>query len=34
VDITLNSALNIDPLKGEKVKVKVGGRCARSWMSG
>ena len=25
VDITLNSALNIDPLKGEKVKVKVGG---------
>jgi translocation and assembly module TamB len=34
VDITLNSALNIDPLKGEKVKVKVGRRCARSWMSG
>jgi hypothetical protein len=25
VDITLNSALNIDPLKGEKVKLKVGG---------
>lgn len=34
VDITLNSALNIDPLKGEKVKVKVGGRCAISWTSG
>ncbi len=29
VDITLNSALNIDPLKGEKVKVKVGRRAAR-----
>ncbi|MDT7457311.1 autotransporter assembly complex protein TamB [Citrobacter koseri] len=25
VDITLNSTLNIDPLKGEKVKLKVGG---------
>ncbi|KGB02173.1 hypothetical protein DR73_3558 [Enterobacteriaceae bacterium ATCC 29904] len=25
VNITLNSALNIDPLKGEKVKLKVGG---------
>lgn len=25
VDITLNSALNIDPLKGEKVKLKIGG---------
>lgn len=25
VDITLNSTLNVDPLKGEKVKVKVGG---------
>ncbi len=25
VDITLNSALNIDPLKGEKVKLNVGG---------
>ena len=25
MDFTLNSALNIDPLKGEKVKVKVGG---------
>ncbi|EPQ5779129.1 autotransporter assembly complex protein TamB [Citrobacter koseri] len=25
VDITLNSKLNIDPLKGEKVKLKVGG---------
>lgn len=25
VDITLNSSLNIDPLKGEKVKVNVGG---------
>ncbi|EIE5008944.1 autotransporter assembly complex protein TamB [Salmonella enterica] len=25
VDITLNSTLNIDPLKGEKIKLKVGG---------
>ena len=25
VDITLNSTLNMDPLKGEKVKLKVGG---------
>jgi translocation and assembly module TamB len=25
VDITLNSTLNIEPLKGEKVKLKVGG---------
>ncbi|QIU91443.1 autotransporter assembly complex protein TamB [Yokenella regensburgei] len=25
VDLTLNSTLNIDPLKGEKVKLKVGG---------
>ena len=25
VDITLNTTLNIDPLKGEKVKLKVGG---------
>ena len=25
VDFTLNSTLNIDPLKGEKVKLKVGG---------
>ncbi|HAZ75501.1 MAG TPA: translocation and assembly module TamB, partial [Enterobacteriaceae bacterium] len=25
VDITLNSTLNVDPLKGEKVKLKVGG---------
>ncbi|WP_039055544.1 autotransporter assembly complex protein TamB [Enterobacter sp. Bisph1] len=25
VDITLNTALNFDPLKGEKVKLKVGG---------
>ncbi|EPK7359607.1 autotransporter assembly complex protein TamB [Kluyvera ascorbata] len=25
VDMTLNSTLNIDPLKGEKVKLKVGG---------
>ncbi|MDU1457453.1 MAG: translocation and assembly module TamB, partial [Klebsiella sp.] len=25
VDITLNSTLNIDPLKGEKVQLKVGG---------
>ena len=25
VDITLNSMLNMDPLKGEKVKLKVGG---------
>ncbi|WP_409187145.1 hypothetical protein, partial [Escherichia coli] len=25
VEMTLNSSLNIDPLKGEKVKVKVGG---------
>ncbi|WP_196210205.1 autotransporter assembly complex protein TamB [Citrobacter sp. Res13-Sevr-PEB04-36] len=25
VDITLNSTLNIDPLKGEKVKLKIGG---------
>ncbi len=25
VDITLDSTLNIDPLKGEKVKLKVGG---------
>ncbi|VDR30235.1 Uncharacterised protein [Raoultella terrigena] len=25
VDITLNGALNIDPLKGEKVQLKVGG---------
>ncbi len=25
VDITLNTALNVDPLKGEKVKLKVGG---------
>ena len=25
VDITLNSTLNIDPLKGEKIKLKLGG---------
>ncbi|MEH5014298.1 autotransporter assembly complex protein TamB [Phytobacter diazotrophicus] len=25
VDITLNSTLNVDPMKGEKVKLKVGG---------
>lgn len=25
VDITLNSILNVDPMKGEKVKLKVGG---------
>ncbi|WP_313757851.1 autotransporter assembly complex protein TamB [Atlantibacter hermannii] len=25
VDITLNSTLNVDPVKGEKVKIKVGG---------
>lgn len=25
VDLTLNSTLNVDPLKGEKVKLKVGG---------
>ncbi len=25
VDITLNSTLNVEPLKGEKVKLKVGG---------
>ncbi|EMB4324257.1 autotransporter assembly complex protein TamB [Pluralibacter gergoviae] len=25
VDLTLNSTLNIDPLKGEKIKMKVGG---------
>ncbi|WP_312312082.1 translocation/assembly module TamB domain-containing protein [Atlantibacter sp.] len=25
VDITLNSTLNVDPIKGEKVKIKVGG---------
>ncbi len=25
VDMTLNSSLNIEPLKGEKVKVKIGG---------
>ncbi|POP44151.1 autotransporter assembly complex protein TamB [Superficieibacter electus] len=25
VDLTLNSTLNVDPLKGEKVKIKVGG---------
>ncbi|WP_054179626.1 autotransporter assembly complex protein TamB [Trabulsiella odontotermitis] len=25
VDITLNSTLNIDPMKGEKIKLKVGG---------
>nr|WP_318383234.1 autotransporter assembly complex protein TamB [uncultured Enterobacter sp.] len=25
VDITLNSTLNVDPIKGEKVKLKVGG---------
>lgn len=25
VDITLNSTLNVDPLKGEKVKLKLGG---------
>ena len=25
LDITLNSTLNVDPLKGEKVKLKVGG---------
>ena len=25
LDITLNSTLNVDPLKGEKVKIKVGG---------
>jgi translocation and assembly module TamB len=31
VDITLNSTLNIDPLKGEKVKLKVGGEVRKSW---
>ncbi len=31
VDITLNSTLNVEPLKGEKVKLKVGGSCANSW---
>lgn len=25
VDLTLNTTLNIDPLKGEKVKIKIGG---------
>ncbi|WP_044181402.1 autotransporter assembly complex protein TamB [Phytobacter massiliensis] len=25
VDLTLNSTLNVDPIKGEKVKIKVGG---------
>ena len=25
VDITLNSTLNVDPIKGEKVKIKLGG---------
>jgi translocation and assembly module TamB len=32
VDITLNSTLNIDPLKGEKVKLKVGGEVRKSWV--
>jgi translocation and assembly module TamB len=34
VDITLNSTLNIDPLKGEKVKLKVGGatRAGSAWI--
>lgn len=31
VDITLNSTLNVEPLKGEKLKLKVGGSCANSW---
>jgi translocation and assembly module TamB len=38
VDITLNSTLNIDPLKGEKVQLKVGGEVRKklrsAWISG
>ncbi len=33
VDITLNSTLNIDPLKGEKVKLTVGGEMRKSCRS-
>jgi translocation and assembly module TamB len=34
VDITLNSTLNIDPLKGEKVKLKVGGEVRKTLQVG
>lgn len=30
LDLVVNSALNIDSLKGEKVKLTVGGRCVRN----
>jgi translocation and assembly module TamB len=30
VDITLNGTLNIDPLKGEKVQLKVGGEVRKT----
>ena len=34
VDITLDSTLNIDPLKGEKVKLKVGGELRKKLQVG
>lgn len=34
VDITLNSTLNIDPLKGEKVKLTVGGEMRKTLQIG